>query len=402
MDKADELLTRGVDKIYPSKEELENVLKSGKKLKIYQGFDPTSPQLHIGHMIGLRKLRQWQDLGHEVIFLIGDFTATIGDPTDKDAARVPMTREEVERNAKTYKEQASRILDFEGKNPVKMMFNSDWLGKISAQDLLKLAGNITHSQLIERDMFQKRLKKSSDVYLSELLYPLMQAYDSLHLEVDVEIGGTDQIFNMLMGRKLMRNVEKKEKFVMALPLLTVTADKKMGKSEGNAIPIDDEPSQLFAKIMALGDDVIVKGFEYLTDLPMEDINKINEDLKLGKNPMSYKKMLAFEIVKQLNSHDVAHKAQQQFEKTVQNKITPENVQTIIVEPKTKITPQFLVENKLTNSNSEAKRLFEQGGIELDGKKIGPKMDFYLINDPDNITLNILKVGKRKIVKLKVQ
>lgn len=391
MDKIDELLTRGVDKIYPSKEELEKVLKSGKKLRIYQGFDPTSPQLHIGHLVGLRKLRQWQDLGHEVIFLIGDFTATIGDPTGKDSARVPMTREQVLKNAKTYKEQTGKILDFDGKNPVKIKFNSEWLGKISAQELLRLAGNITHGQLIERDMFQERTKREKDIYLSELLYPLMQAYDSVVMDVDVEVGGTDQTFNMLMGRKLMRNLKQKEKYVMTTPLLVDSLGNKIGKTEGNAIAIDDKPFDLYAKIMALGDDVIVKGFEYLTDLPMDEVHQISEDLKLGKNPMSYKKMLAFEIVKQLNSHDVAHKTQQNFEKTVQSKIQSEEIPTIDAKVGKSLL-EIAVEQKLVVSNSEWKRLFNQKGIKVNGEP--------LKNLNETLTKELTLQRGRKSIKIK--
>lgn len=356
MDKINELLTRAVEKIYPSKEELQQKLTE-KKLRVYQGFDPTSSKLHIGHLIGLRKLRQWQQLGHEVIFLIGDYTATIGDPTGKDTARIPMSHEEVLENAQTYKKQTSRILNFEGENPVKIKFNSEWLGKLSASDLLKLSANMTHGQLIERDMFQNRIKKNKDIYLSELLYPLMQAYDSLSMNVDVEVGGTDQTFNMLMGRKLMRNVEKKEKFIMTLPLLTVTGDKKMGKSEGNAIYIDDDPSDLYAKIMALGDYIIVKGFEYLTDLPMNEIKQITEDLKGSKNPISYKKMLAFEIVKQLNSHEEAHKAQKDFEETVQSKNMPEETLEISSDKKGRVVD--IISEKTGLSKSEIKRLIKQ-------------------------------------------
>lgn len=386
-----DLLTRGVEKIYPSKTELENSL--GKKLKVYQGFDPTSPQLHIGHLVGLRKLRQWQDLGHEVIFLIGDYTATIGDPTDKEAARVPMTKDQVEKNAETYKAQASKILKFDGENPVKMMFNSEWLSKISATELLKLSGNITHSQLIERDMFQKRFKKGSDVYLSELLYPLMQAYDSLHMDVDVEVGGSDQTFNMLMGRKLMRNVAKKEKFVMTLPLLTVDGKKKMGKSEGNAIGISDEPSDLFAKIMALGDDVIGKGFEYLTDVEMDQVNQIKEDLKGGKNPISYKKMLAFEIVKQLNSHDDAHRAQQNFENNVQNKNdSNQDFVTIEQKPGAELS-KIAQDQQIVSSNSEWKRLVAQGGIKVNGEQ--------LKNAAEVLSGDITLQRGRKIIKIKI-
>ncbi len=386
----EDLLTRGVEKIYPSREELEKALS--KKLRIYQGFDPTSPKLHVGHLIGLRKLAQWQDLGHQVIFLIGDYTATIGDPTGKDTARPQLTHEEVLKNAETYKRQASRILKFDGDNPVKIMFNSEWLGKLSASDFLKLAGNITHGQLIERDMFQNRIKKGKDIYLSELLYPLMQAYDSLNMDVDVEVGGSDQTFNMLMGRKLMRNVAKKEKFVMTLPLLIVDGEKKMGKSEGNAIYIDDEPSDLFAKIMALGDNVIVKGFEYLTDIPIEEVRQIAEDLKGGKNPISYKKMLAFEIVKQLNSHEASHKAQQDFENNVQNKENSINIQNSINEHRGEELSTIAIKQGLVSSNSEWKRLISQGGIKLNGDT--------LINANELLNEELVLQRGRKSIKIK--
>ncbi len=386
-----DLLTRGVEKIYPSREELERALK--KKLRVYQGFDPTSPQLHIGHMVGLRKLKQWQNLGHEVIFLIGDYTATIGDPTGKDTTRVPITHDQVLKNANTYKEQASRILKFDGENPVKMMFNSQWLGKLSASELLKLSGSVTHGQLIERDMFQNRIKKNKDVYLSELLYPLMQAYDSLSMDVDVEVGGSDQTFNMLMGRKLMRNVTKKEKFVMTLPLLTVDGKKKMGKSEGNTIGITDEPSDLYAKIMALGDDVITKGFEYLTDIEISEVNQIREDLKGGKNPISYKKILAFEIVKQLNNHEKAHKAQEGFEKNVQNKEQSSDVQIANYSPGTSLS-KIAIDEGLAASNSEWKRLIMQKGIKKNG---------VILENPNETLSNetLLQKG-RKTIKVKLK
>lgn len=369
MDKIDELLTRGVDKIYPSKEELEKILRSGKKLRIYQGFDPTSPQLHIGHMVGLRKLRQWQELGHEVIFLVGDFTATIGDPSGKDTARVPITHEQILKNAKTYRNQASKILRFDGKNPVQIKFNSEWLGKISASELLKLARNITHSQLVERDMFQNRFKKQKDIYLNELLYPLMQAYDSVAMDVDVEVGGSDQTFNMLIGRKLMRNLKQREKFVMTTPLLTDAQGQKIGKTEGNVIALTDKPEDLYAKIMALGDDVITKGFEYLTDLPMDEVSQISEDLRRGKNPISYKKKLAFEIVKQLNSHEEAHKAQEDFEQSVQNKEKSSDVRNIVTEHKGEDLSRIAIKKGLVASNSEWKRLVTQGGIKVNNKQL---------------------------------
>lgn len=368
MDKIEELLTRGVEKIYPSKEALEKVLRSGKKLKLYQGFDPTSPVLHIGHMVGLRKLRQWQDLGHKVIFLIGDFTAMIGDPSDKDSTRIPLTHEQVINNAKTYKDQVSKILEFDGENPVQMKFNNDWLGKMTLSDFLKLAGNITHSQLVERDMFKNRIKKGKDVYISELLYPLLQAYDCVEMNVDVELGATDQTFNMLMGRKLMRNLKNKEKFVVTTPLLTDAKGQKIGKTEGNAIALTDTPNELFGKIMSLSDDVIVKGFEYLTDLDMNHIKQINEHIKGGKNPITYKKKLAFEIVKQLNSHDDAHKAQEDFEKRVQNKEQSSEI-PVVSSKSGSLLVKIAIKEGLVASNSEWKRLINQGGIKKDNEQL---------------------------------
>ena len=368
MDAINELLTRGVDKIYPSKEELEKILRSGKKLKLYQGFDPTGTQLHIGHMVGLRKLRQWQDLGHKVIFLIGDFTAMIGDPSDKDSTRTPLTHEQVMNNAKTYKDQVSKILGFNGENPVQMKFNNEWLGKMTLSDFLKLAGNITHSQLVERDMFKNRIKKGKDVYISELLYPLLQAYDCVEMNVDVELGATDQTFNMLMGRKLMRNMKQKEKFVMTTPLLTDAKGQKIGKTEGNVIALTDTPNELFGKIMSLSDDVIVRGFEYLTDVKMDDIKQIGEDLKGGKNPITYKKKLAFEIVKQLNDHNAAHKAQEDFEKKVQNK--EQSLEIPVVNYKSGVSlAKIAIDESLVASNSEWKRLINQGGIKKDNEQL---------------------------------
>lgn len=361
MNKIDELLTRGVSKIYPSKEELKNLLLTNKKLKIYQGFDATSPQLHIGHMVGLRKLRQWQDLGHSVIFLIGDFTSTIGDPSGKDTARTPLTHEEVLKNAKTYKEQAGKILKFDGDNPAKVLFNSDWLGKMSATDFLKLATQVTLGQVSERDMFQRRIKKGGEVYLNEFLYPIMQAYDSVEMDIDVEVGGEDQTFNMLMGRKLMRNLKKKEKFVMTTPLLTDAQGKKIGKTEGNAIALDDNPSDLFAKIMALGDDIIIRGFEYLTDIEIDQVLQIKESLDSGKNPITYKKKLAFEIVKQLHNHEEAHKAEENFVNGGNDQI-----QETIKEKQGSILSKIAIRSGLVSSNSEWKRLIEQKGIKING------------------------------------
>src|SRR3989344_198386 len=317
MDKIDELLSRGVDKIYPSKEELEKVLRSGKKLKLYQGFDPTGTQLHIGHMVGLRKLAQWQKLGHHVIFLIGDGTGQAGDPSGKTTGRNRfMTREELRSNAKDYVMQARKIIDFDAEN-VEILYNGDWLNKLTLVDILELMKHFTLGQIAERDLFVERKKKGEEINYRESFYPLLQAYDSVAMDVDLELGGTDQTFNMLQGRKLMKSMKNKDKYVMTTPLLTDSSGVKIGKTEGNVVALADKPYDLFGKIMALGDDVIVKGLEYLTDVPMDEVKNIQSKLEERENPVEYKKLLAFEIVKQLNSEKEAKAAQEYFEKTVE-------------------------------------------------------------------------------------
>jgi tyrosyl-tRNA synthetase len=389
MNDVDELLTRGVDTVYPTKEELKKALEGGKKLRVYQGFDPTSPELHIGHLVGLRKLKQWQELGHEVIFLIGDFTGMIGDPTGKDVTRKVLTKEEVLENAKTYKEQASKILRFDGENPVLIKYNSEWLGKMSAIEFIELSRNLSIQQVMERDMFQKRFKNNMDVAMNEFLYPVMQGYDSVAMDVDVEVGGTDQMFNMLMGRKLMRNIKKKEKFVMTTPILADSEGKKIGKTERNAITFNDNPADFYRKIMALGDDVIVKGLEYLTDVPMDEIMEIKNKLESGENPINFKKTLAFEITEQLHGERIAQEAAEDFGKTIQNKELPLNI-TEIRTPSGDTLLNLLFRAGI-KSNSEAKRLIEQGGVSINDKKV----------DDQNLKLEegILKIGKGKVIKI---
>lgn len=396
MDKVEELLTRGVANTYPSKEELEKVLRSGKKLRIYQGFDPTGAQLHIGHLLGLRKLKQWQDLGHEVIFLIGDFTGMIGDPTGKDKTRIPLTREQVLENARTYKEQASKILNFEDSNPIKIKYNNDWLSKISAKEIISITHLLSVNQIIKRDFFKKRFENDMDVSMNEFMYPVLQAYDSVAMDVDVEIGGTDQMFNMMVGRDLMHKMKKKNKFVMTTPLLTDSQGVKIGKTEGNVIAITDKPEELFGKIMALPDDVITKGMEYLTDIPMEEIKNINEAIKKGENPVTYKKRLAFEIIKQLNDLDAAKRAQENFEQTIQGEKIPTDIPIFECDNNNQNILDLLVKAKLAESRAAAKRLIEQGGVSVDEKII--------TNSNEPITLKdgmILKVGKRKFVKINI-
>ena len=399
MDQIGQLLNRGVEKIYPSKEALEKLLRSGKKLTLYQGFDPTGTQLHIGHMIGLRKLRQWQDLGHHVIFLIGDGTGQAGDPSGKSKARNKFfTQQELRANATDYVKQAGRIVRFEGENPVEIRFNGDWLNKLSLPDILDLAGHFTLQQLSERDFFQERIKRGEAVNLREFLYPLLQGYDSVAMSVDLELGGSDQTFNMLCGRTLVSAMQGREKFVMTTPLLTDSQGRKIGKTEGNVIGLNDQSQDLFGKIMSLSDDVISKGLEYLTNVSQEEIDKIQKELTAGANPMAAKKRLAFEITKELHSEAAAKDAQEHFERVVQQGENPQQIPVAQLAAQvfsfgTSIT-SLLVAAALTPSSSEAKRLITQGAVELDGQ---------VLTDPVQVVKpkegQILKVGKRRIVRL---
>ncbi len=397
MDNIKELLTRGVDTIYPSRVELEKVLRSGKKIKLYQGFDPTGPQLHIGHAVALRKLRQFQDLGHHVIFLIGDFTGMIGDPSGKFSERKVLTKEEVIANAKTYKEQAGKILRFDGKNPVEIKYNSEWLAKMSAIELLQLAHHLTAAQVMERDMFQKRFKQGQDVFMNEFLYPFMQGYDSVAMNVDLEIGGSDQMFNMLMGRKLMHNILHKEKFVMTVPLLTDANGVKIGKTEGNVIGIADPPNEFYAKIMSLGDDAIISCFTLLTDVPMDKIEEMKQKMKKGENPMVFKKQLAHELTKEFNSKKEADEAQQAFEETFQKRETPSaDIPVFNTSHKEWNPVDFLFESGLAASKSDAKRLIEQKAVELNSSLVTSHASHLTLSNGD-----IIKVGKKKFLKIKL-
>ena len=394
MDEIYQLLNRGVDKIYPSKEALEKVLREGKKLKLYEGFDPTGTDLHIGHMIGLRKLAQWQKLGHHVIFLIGTGTGQAGDPSGKLSSREKFfNEEELKKNAKDYVMQAKKLLDFEGPNPVEILYNGDWLNKLNLSQILEIMGYVTHQQLIERDMFQERIKSNTDINMREFIYPILQGYDSVAMDVDLELGGTDQTFNMLVGRKLQRAINNREKFVMTTPLLTDSKGTKIGKSEGNVISLTDKPEDLFGKIMSLSDDVIVKAMEYLTDIPMEEIKEISEKIK-HENPIVYKKRLAYEIVKQLNNEDDAKRAEETFKSVVQDKSMPTDI-PVFSFPNGSTVSASAVQNGLVDSTSEWKRLVNQGAVSVNGSRIENQ---FMKNDelPDN---GILKIGNRNYAKI---
>ncbi len=390
-----EILERGVEKIYPNKELLEKVLLSGKRIRLYCGYDPSATSLHIGNAISINKMAQFQELGHEVIFLIGDFTGMIGDPTDKLATRKKMTRDEVLSNSKLYKQQASAYLKFDGENSAKVRYNSEWSDKMTFKDLIEISSNFTVQQMIVRDMFRKRIKEDKPIYLHEFLYPLAQGYDSVAMDIDLEIGGNDQMFNMLAGRDLQKAVNNKEKFVMTLKLLADDKGKKMGKSEGNAVFLSETPENIYGIIMSWPDGVINIAFELCTKLSLEEINKIKIGLKNNANPRDFKMKLAYEIIKINYDSNIADKAQSYFIKTVQKKEIPDDIKEINIKNKSINIIELLVESKLVSSKGEARRLIKQNAIKIDGKIIDDdKFNVELIKK-----IIILQKGKRGFVKV---
>ncbi len=359
--KIEELLTRGVENIYPSKEFLESRLKSNKQLKLYVGYDPTAPTLHIGNGITLLKLRQFQELGHKVIMLIGDFTGMIGDPTDKTATRQPLTRKQVLENCKNYQKQASAILNFSGSNPAEIKYNSKWLSKLKFADILELTAHFTVQRLLERDMFQERIKEEKPIHLHEFLYPVMQGYDCVAMDVDGQVGGNDQTFNMLAGRTLMKDLKNKEKFVLTAKILADTTGKKMGKSEGNMIAMNDTPVDMYGKVMRWSDGMILGGFELCTR------ETIPSKTEIVQEPMKYKKLLAFGITKTFLGERAAKEGQEHFSEVIQSKEKPTDLPEI--KPSAYDIITILVEAKICVSKGDARRQIEQGGVKVNDAKI---------------------------------
>ncbi len=391
--KIEELLTRGVENIYPKKEFLEALLKSGKRITLYTGYDPTAPSLHIGHGVTMMKLRQFQDLGHKVIMLVGDMTGMIGDPSDKTSVRQKLTREEVLKNCKDYQEQASAILNFEGENPVEVKYNSEWLGKMNFADILELTSHFTLQRMMERDMFEKRKEENKPIYLHEFLYPVMQAYDSVAMDVDGEVGGNDQTFNMLAGRDLMKDLKNKEKFVLTMKLLTDSIGKKMGKSEGNMVALADTPEDMFGKVMSWTDGMILSGFELCTKLPMEEIKKIEKELIGGVNPRDLKVRLASEIVKNFLGEEASKQGQEYFVNTFSKKEIPEEMPEI--KPSMYDVITVLVESKICKSKSEARQNIDQGGVKINEVKVEVKNYTASVKAGD-----VAQKGSRFFVKVK--
>ncbi|KKU27286.1 MAG: Tyrosyl-tRNA synthetase [Candidatus Magasanikbacteria bacterium GW2011_GWA2_46_17] len=365
--KIEELLTRGVENIYPTTEFFGKRLKSGEQLTMYTGYDPTAPTLHIGHGITLLKLRQFQELGHKVVMLIGDFTGMIGDPTDKTATRRKLTREQVLENCRYYQEQASSILDFVGDNPVEIRYNSQWLSRMAWEDVLELAAHVTVQRLLERDMFERRIKDAKPIYLHEFMYPLMQGYDSVAMDVDGEVGGNDQTFNMLMGRTMMKDLKNKEKLVLTMRLLADPSGQKMGKSEGNMVALSDSPEDMFGKVMSWIDNMIITGFELCTRVPMKEIKKMGQEMEKGINPRDYKLRLAYEVTNIFLGKDAADKAQERFIQTFSKREIPTEMPEL--RPSKYDIVTVLIEAKIVPSKSEARRVVQQGGVKVVDNKI---------------------------------
>lgn len=391
----DELLARGVAEVYPSRDALRAVLMSGKQLRVYNGIDPTASTLHIGHLASLQKLRQFQELGHEVTMLIGDFTGMIGDPSGKSSTRKQLTREQVNENAKAYQEQASAVLSFTGKNAARIRRNSEWWDEMPTKRFLELCGLTTSQRLHERDMFQERLKAGEPISDRELQYPVLQAYDSVAMEVDVEVGGTDQTFNMLMGREFVKKLQRREKFVIAVPLLADASGKKIGKTEGNMVELGATPEDLFGQAMALPDGVIVACFEQCTAAPMAKIEEVRKRLAKGENPRDLKMELAEEFVRMRYGDAKASGAREAFVKTFQKHETPEAVSRKVISRKQLPIVDLLVTVGLATSKSEARRVIEQKGVKADGR---------VVDDPDVIIAIpkggvLIQKGKRHFVRV---
>ena len=389
----DELLSRGVENIFPNKEFLKSKMLRGERVTLYLGVDPTGPTLHMGHVIPMLKLGKFQKMGHQVILLMGDFTAMIGDPTDKTATRKKLTRAEVLKNLKNYKSQASKFINFTGPNKAELKFNSTWHDKMKFSDVLELSSNFTVQQMLEREMFSERMKEGKPINLSEFMYPLMQGYDSVAMDVDGEIGGNDQTWNMLAGRDLMKTLKNKEKFVFATKLLVDSSGKKMGKTESNMVSLDQNPEEMYGKVMSWTDEMIVPGFEVITDVPNSDIEKIKESLSSGENPKNYKMYPARELVALGFDQKLAKRAEEDFENTLAKGGVPEDVIEVSVAKGVPLS-EILMINQIVISKSEFRRLVSEGAVT--NTDTGEK-----ISDADaEVSSGVYKVGKRRFIKIK--
>ncbi len=393
MDIIDELLTRGIANIIPGKEEMKKRLSSKEKLHIYLGIDPTATRIHLGHAVPLRKLQQFAHLGHHITFLIGDFTALIGDTSDKDSERPILTSRQIHENFQTYKKQAEKIVDFTQSN-VRIVHNSEWLQKLTFEEIIKLCQHFSVGDFVGRELIRRRLQENKRVGLHEVLYPVMQGYDSYFMDTDIQIGGTDQTFNMQAGRLLQKDLRKKESFVIATNFLSGTDGKKMSKTGGNTIWLDEPPKDMYAKIMAIRDEFLIEYFTLATNTPLEKIRQVIERIENGENPRDIKKELAQCIVEEFHGEEQSQEAASSFQKLVQENEIPKDIPIILISDKIITIIDALLKTGLATSRSEAKRLIEQGGITLDNEQLTDTTYEITLGDPV-----LLKVGKRKFVRI---
>ena len=390
-----EIIQRGADEILVEKE-LVAKLKEGRPLRIKAGFDPTAPDLHLGHTVLINKLRQFQDLGHEILFLIGDFTGMIGDPTGKSVTRPPLTKGDVEQNAQTYQQQIFKILDQE---KTKVMFNSEWMDKMSGSDMIKLAASSTVARMLERDDFSKRYKGGQSIAIHEFLYPLIQGYDSVVMQADIELGGTDQKFNLLMGRQLQEQHGQKPQCVLTMPILEgLDGVQKMSKSLNNYIGIADDPKDMFGKIMSISDELMWRYFELLSFRPMSEIESFKETMQAGKNPRDIKFLLAEEIISRFHNAAEATAAREAFIAQFAKNKVPEDIPELSFAAPDEGYPvaNLLKDAGLCDSTSDAIRMIQQGAAKMDGEKIADKSVKIMKG-----TEAVFQVGKRKFARLTV-
>ncbi len=396
IEKSVENIQRGVEEMLVESE-LIGKLKKGRPLRIKAGFDPTAPDLHLGHTVLINKLKQFQDMGHEILFLIGDFTGMIGDPTGKSATRPALTPEEVQQNATTYKEQVFKILDPEKTNVV---FNSSWMGQMNAADLIQLAAKHTVARMLERDDFNKRYKSGQPIAIHEFLYPLIQGYDSVALKADVEIGGTDQKFNLLVGRELQKHYGQEQQIVLTMPLLEgLDGVQKMSKSLGNYIGITDKPDDMFGKIMSISDDLMWRYYELLSFQPMSVIQKWKQDVAEGVNPRDVKFKLAMELIERFHNKEAAEKALANFIARFQKGAIPDEMPEFTLSAKNEegLPIAILLKGaEIVPSTSEAYRMIKQGAVKIDGQKVE---DRNLLIKKGSVA--VYQVGKRRFARVSV-
>ncbi|MGX2948589.1 tyrosine--tRNA ligase [Frederiksenia canicola] len=386
-------LKRGVEDVY-SEADLIEKLKENRPLRVKLGADPTAPDIHLGHTVVLNKLRQFQQLGHEVIFLIGDFTGMVGDPSGKNSTRPPLTREDVLRNAETYKQQIFKILD---PQKTRIVFNSEWLGELGTEGMIRLASNYTVARMLERDDFKKRFSNNQPIAIHEFIYPLLQGHDSVALHADVELGGTDQTFNLLIGRELQKSAGQKPQVAMTLPLLVgLDGEKKMSKSLGNYIGVTEAPSEMFGKVMSISDELMWDWYNLLSFRPLDEIAQFKADVANGKNPRDVKILLAKEIIARFHSEADADAAEQEFINRFQKGAMPDEMPEFTFEGEIGLA-NLLKEAGLVASTSEAIRSVNQGGVKIDGEKVE---DSKLVIQAG--TTAVYQVGKRKFARVTVK